>query len=361
MPKRLFQLHSPPRWVVATLGLVLLSLVGYIDKLTGPQLFFSVFYLIPIAVFAWHLGRLPGCVMAMAATVVWGYLNPVRGYESPFHLLFCWNTFVRFSSFVVVALLVDACHRLSIKVESLVAQQTAVLTAELAHRREAEEAIHNLAAQLSVAEDAERKRLAQDIHDTLGQNLTALKLSLQAAAAGRAVTGAGAGLEPFQGSLHILDSLIEQTRSLTFDLYPAMLEDLGLAPTLRRHAEQFCVQTAIRASVTEVGAPQPLPSYIATSMFRATKELMNNAAKHGPAKEILISLRWRTNGLRIVVDDDGKGFDTQTALQPQSRRGLGLAWISERLNSLGGQFLVESSPDSGSRVILDIAFAPRGD
>ena len=356
MPKRLFQLHSPSRWLVVLMGLVLLALVGYLDHLTGKGFFFGIFYLLPITIFAWHLGRTSGCIMAVAATLVWGYFNDVPGYDSRFHALFYWNTFIRFSSFIVVVFLVDACHRLSIKVEALVAQQTAVLTAELARRREAEDAIHNLAAQLSVAEDAERKRLAQDIHDTLGQNLTALKLSLQAAAARHG--GTETGLEPFQGSLRILDSLIDQTRSLTFDLYPAMLEDLGLAPTLRRHAEQFCNHTNIRASITEVGAPQALPSYIATSMFRATKELMNNAAKHGPAKEILISLRWRSNGLRIVVDDDGKGFDTHAALQPQSRRGLGLAWISERLNSLGGQFLVESAPNTGSRVILDIAFNP---
>ena len=137
-----------------------------------------------------------------------------------------WNGAARTATLLVVVQLVHVCHGLLRRVEQLVDEKTVVLTAELDTRRRAEEAIRELAAKLAVAEDAERQRLAQDIHDTLGQNLSALKMNLQAAAQ-RAGEGKCAWLaEP----LSEIEQLIDQTRTLTFELYPPMLDDLGLVP-----------------------------------------------------------------------------------------------------------------------------------
>jgi len=97
-----------------------------------------------------------------------------------------------------------------------------------------------------------------------------------------------------------------------------------------------------------------MPSTLASYLFRAIKEVVNNAVKHGNAKEIIVAIHWENNQLRCVVDDDGSGFDPVKALAPQVRRGLGLAGMDERLTSLGGSLRVESQPGSGARLILEV-------
>ena len=90
-------------------------------------------------------------------------------------------------------------------------------------------------------------------------------------------------------------------------------------------------------------------------MYRAVKELINNAAKHGPARQIVVHLRGREGVLRVIVDDDGRGFSPSPMVRDaRSQTGLGLAWIRERLHALGGKLLLESVPGGGARVILDV-------
>src|SRR5262249_39119504 len=131
------------------------------------------------------------------------------------------------------------------------------------------------------------------------------------------------------------DDLIRQTRTLTFDLHPAMLDDLGLVATLERYSREFMQRAEIEVMITENGRRRPLAWPLANSLSRAVKELLNNAARHGHADEIVIAVHWEFSCVRIVVDDNGAGFDATTALHPESRRGLGLPGIEERLASLG--------------------------
>src|SRR5205807_1821270 len=91
-------------------------------------------------------------------------------------------------------------------------------------------------------------------------------------------------------SLHMIDDIIQQTRTFTFNLHPAMLEDLGLVPTLHWYAEHFGAQAATQISISESGEPQPLPAALATYLFRAIKELLNNAVKHGHATEVVVAI-----------------------------------------------------------------------
>jgi signal transduction histidine kinase len=241
------------------------------------------------------------------------------------------------------------------RLEALVRQRTAALQEEITEHQQAREAIHDLTARLSAAEDSERRRLAHDIHDSLSQNLSVLKLNLQGAASrlGNAARPDG----PLGDTVKMVDDLIDQTRTLTFDLHPAMLDDLGLAPTLNWFAEQFHRRTQVEVTISEVGERRPLPQALANYIFRSVKELINNAAKHGKAQEVVVAIHWRLDRLRIVVDDDGGGFDSASALAPQTRRGLGLAGIQERLASLNGNIHIESAVGHGTRVILEVAAA----
>jgi PAS domain S-box-containing protein len=225
-------------------------------------------------------------------------------------------------------------------------------------RKRAEEDLHRLAAQLSAAEDAERRRLARDIHDSLGQGLSVVKMDLEAALQESA--GHERSSARLSRSLGLMTRLIDETRTLTFDLYPSMLDDLGLIPTLLSYVEQQA-GGPLPLSLSEAGERRALPGPVANYLFRSIKELFNNARKHAHATAVFIAVHWQKGALRIMVVDDGRGFDPVAALAPEHRRGLGLADLRERVRSLGGQFLIESRPGQGTQVILEVPLeaAPR--
>jgi PAS domain S-box-containing protein len=234
---------------------------------------------------------------------------------------------------------------------------------DISHRKQAEDALRarerdlqELASQLSAAEDQERRRLAMDIHDSIGQRLSLLKLNLERT---RSSWQGDAPLATvLDDCLRLLGESIKQARSLTFDLYPAMLDDLGLAPTLQWFGREFAAQTGIRFRVEETGVPRPLPATLAGYLFRAFKELLNNVAKHAHAREVVLDINWRKDRLALSVCDDGSGFPDSTKPSDAERPGLGLRSIRERITFLGGRFQVKSKAGQGSRVSLEVLLHP---
>src|SRR5207248_10987606 len=129
-----------------------------------------------------------------------------------------------------------------------------------------------------------------------GQSLSLLKLSLEPLAA-------QLGDNPHNTvatSVRLLDDVIKQARTLMFDLYPSMLHDLGLVPTLLWYSEQLAAQAQV--TVSEIGTAQPLDLPVASYLFRAAKELLGNAVRHGRAREIIVGVHWRRGILKIVID-----------------------------------------------------------
>ncbi|MFO0751426.1 MAG: AAA family ATPase, partial [Myxococcota bacterium] len=212
-------------------------------------------------------------------------------------------------------------------------QESARLTADL----------RRLASSIIAAEDTERRQLARDLHDSIGQLLPALKLELetQAARPDEAVVGAVAER---LGDIH------RQIRTLTFELYPTMLDDLGLVATLEHYGRKLADE-GLTVSVEETGPRQRLTHERAIFLFRAVRELLRNVVKHAAASEAMVSLSWWPTALRVVVADDGAGFDGSA---PWHRRGFGLFDIRERLTQLGGQLRIESAPGTSTAVILDL-------
>jgi signal transduction histidine kinase len=341
-------LGSPRRTIL--FGIVLLALLGYADVSAGPSLKLTCFYLIPAFLLTWFMGRRWGYAVAVVYAVV-SLAADAHGSPHPLAPLLFWNAAVRLATLVAFTLMVHVCKNMTREIERLIEAKTAGLQREIRFRKESEEAIHQLASQLSAAEDAQRKQLGHDLHDTLSQHLTVLKLQLEEITT--EVPADSKMHHRIGSSLSLLDALIQQTRTLTFELYPSMLDDLGLVATLRRYAEQFESQTTVRILVTESDVPQDLPSPMGAFLFRAAKELITNAVKHGKAREILVQIRWRKQGVRIVIDDDGTGFDPEQALNPENRKGIGLAAITERLRFFGGTLRIESSDQQGSRALID--------
>ncbi len=230
------------------------------------------------------------------------------------------------------------------------------LSREIDERRIVEDRIRQLTSQLASAEDTERRRLAADLHDSIGQSLSLLKLNLEPLA--EATTADTARQHGFVNSLQLLNDIIKQTRTLMFELYPAMLQDLGLVPTLAWYGEKLSSNAQV--TVSETGKSQTLSTDQASYLFRAAKELIGNAVRHGRAREIMVAVHWRPDLLKIVIDDDGCGFDAVTVLAPQTQRGLGLAGIKERLVSFKGKMLIESEPRLGTRIIMEVPLSGSG-
>jgi signal transduction histidine kinase len=336
--------------MVLSLGILLF--VGYLEWATGPRVAFSVFYLLPVVMGTWYGGGVFGLGLALIATIC---RIEVHAWSQNFQGLSGvggWNELIGLIGLATVVVLLSKVKSMSELLDRKVEERTAALTEEIGERKRAEESLRTLAVQLSDAEEAERTRMAADIHDSIGQSLSVLKLNL-GVLAGR-LGDKAQPLPDLVESLHLIDDIVQQVRTFTFRIHPAMLEDLGLIPTLHWFAEQFEAHAGSQVTVSESGERQTLPVPLRTYLFRAIKELVNNAAKHGRAKVIVVAVHWRSGGIRVVIDDDGSGFDAIEALAPQHRSGLGLAGIRERLRTLDGHLTVESKPGEGARVILEI-------
>jgi signal transduction histidine kinase len=318
--------------------LVLVCAIGWLSHVKGPDLRLALYYPAPVLAVTWLVGRRAGYAMAVITTALWlvTEMNGSVRYRHPdFAVL---NTAARLLTLTLAVFLLSSVKDFSNQLAEMVNQRT--------------RSLRDLSIRLSQAEEFERSRIARDVHDGLGQSLTLLKLNLTAALA-----DAGSGSVParrLDDAVSLVSNLIERSRTLTFDLHPAMLDTLGLVPTLRHYAQQFGRQAQVEVTVNEEGQPTPLPAAMSSYLFRSTKELMTNAAKHGGAKQIIISVYWNPDRLRIVVDDDGSGFNPASILSGGLHSGIGLAGIRERITSLEGSLSIESAERSGSRIVLDL-------
>ena len=323
-------------------GLVLLGVVAALDWLTGPKLDFALFYLIPVCFVTWHAGKRFGYAASVVCAAAWLGVDRLTGAKSADPLLVQWNLLMRLVFFSGSVLLLSGWRNVERRLSTMVEQRTS--------------ALRNLAAQLSAAEDAERRKLAYDMHDALAQALSLIKMNLDSAQLEAADPAARERRLSSCGAM--IDEVIRQTRTLMFDLHPAMLDDLGLVPTLQWYAAEFRQRSGAELVVTEHGPRRPLPVATTNYLFRALKELLGNAVRHGRAAEIVVAVHWESAGVRLVVDDDGCGFDAAAVRAPDARRGLGLAGIDERVSSMGGNVVIESKPGQGARVIIELPTPP---
>jgi signal transduction histidine kinase len=200
------------------------------------------------------------------------------------------------------------------------------------------------------AQEAERQRIARDLHDETGQSLTAIGMGLR---------GLSGKLSPRNKevlrTLHTLESLtadsLQELQRLISDLRPSHLDDLGLSATLRWYAGKIQEHSTISVRVDIVGEEHQLDDAMRITIFRIIQECLNNVIKHAQANNVNIYLRFEEKNVRINVRDNGIGFDLDTIKQRQTGRpSLGLAGMEERAALLGGTVSVQSRPSYGTEV-----------
>lgn len=175
-------LERQPWWCILAGSVLLLVLIGYIDGITGPELNFSFFYLVPVCLVTWFIGARWGYFMAVVSTGVclWAEHMGAAVYTDP--LLQEWNTLTRLVFFVASVWILSNWKLIGVRLAAMVEQRTAELREEIVRREGAQNDLRALASQLSAAEDAERRKVAYEIHDSLSQLLSLMKINLDAAA-----------------------------------------------------------------------------------------------------------------------------------------------------------------------------------
>lgn len=209
---------------------------------------------------------------------------------------------------------------------------------------------------LAEAQEAEQRRIARELHDQIGQTLTGLSLGLKS-------LEQDVGEEALRARLVWLESLTSDIsrdiHRVAADLRPVALDDLGLARALTALASDLSLRHGVAFEVQAVGLSERLPARIENAAFRIVQEAFTNALKHASASTVSAILEKRGDRLRIVVEDDGRGFDCEGHAEAgEGRRAwgekLGLSSIRERLATLGGNLRIETARDSGASLFIDI-------
>lgn len=216
--------------------------------------------------------------------------------------------------------------------------------------------LHKLSMRLAETEEAERRRLASELHDQVGQNLTALGINLNIIRSLLPENGTNVTFSRLDESLGFVEQITEQIRAVMSDLRPPMLDDCGLIATLRWYGEQISSRTGIAVTVQGEERTLSLPSAVETTLFRIAQEALTNVTKHAQATEVRITLRVTNSLLRLVIADNGIGFDPVAQSATADERGLGLLIMNERAEAVNGRCWLESNPDGkGSQVIAEVA------
>ena len=207
------------------------------------------------------------------------------------------------------------------------------------------EQLRALSAQLRNAQEAERKAIARELHDEVGQKLTAVSLGLGTFERLRA-----AGEQEFREHLHDVKDLAEQSlraiREISAGLRPSVLDDLGLGPALQHQARQFTRHTGTPVSVEITGDVSNLTDRHRISLYRIVQESLTNCAKHARANNVWVKVEADETRLRLDVEDDGVGFERGAELNG----GTGIVGIRERVRELGGSLKIDSRPQHGTRI-----------
>jgi two-component system sensor histidine kinase DegS len=200
------------------------------------------------------------------------------------------------------------------------------------------------------AQETERQRLSRQMHDGPAQALS--NFILQTEIAMRLMdVDAGQARDELNSLKSSAMGTFQKVRNFIFELRPMMLDDLGLAPTVRRYADAFKEQAGLDINVTVTGHERRLEPYLEVMLFRAIQELLGNAARHSQAALVKVILDLGEDRIRVSVDDNGRGFDADAIQQSNS---LGLKLIRERTEMLGGSFEVDSAVGKGTRILFAV-------
>ncbi len=212
---------------------------------------------------------------------------------------------------------------------------------------EARSQLKDLSARLVRAQETERRALSRELHDEVGQSLSAVLIELRNLATGLAVRSEEQSQTQIESIKNLVESTIRVVRNMALLLRPSMLDDLGLVPALKWQAREVSKRTSLDVSVA-AELTDDLPDDFKTCIYRVVQEALHNCASHAHAKSVRIRVQQQAGRLTLSIQDDGQGFDSRQV------KGLGLVGIQERVAQLGGKCNVHSEPGSGTILTVEL-------
>jgi signal transduction histidine kinase len=219
--------------------------------------------------------------------------------------------------------------------------------------RESQTQLQALSRRLVEVQELERRRLSSELHDRVGQNLTAMSINLDILKSKLPAEGNGELKSRLEDSTHLLESTADTIDNVMSELRPPMLDDYGLLAALKWHTKDFSRRTGIDVTVRGEETRTGRTPELEITLFRIAQEALNNVAKHAHAQHVVIALETRENECIMSVWDDGKGLDME-ASATRTRSGLGMVTMRERAQAVGGRFDARSTPENGTQVTVRI-------
>ncbi len=221
--------------------------------------------------------------------------------------------------------------------------------------RQMQQSLQRLSRQLLHAQEEERKRISRELHDEVGQALTALGTSL-ALLQGNGAADPERFKERLADTQALLVQAMETAHHFARELRPAMLDELGLVPALRSYLKGFAERTGLDVTFHPAASAERLENEQKTVVFRVTQESLNNVAKHAHASRVTLTLREWKDGVRMQVKDNGRAFAVGRQFAANGGKRLGLLGMQERVRLANGRFRINSARGKGTTVSVEIPF-----
>jgi signal transduction histidine kinase/ligand-binding sensor domain-containing protein len=217
------------------------------------------------------------------------------------------------------------------------------------------ERLQALTRRLEAAKEEERKAIARELHDEMGQLLTAAKINIQLL---QKLGPDGGAPQRLADTVGLLDRMIKLVRALSFELRPPLMDELGLVAALRGHLAAQADRTGLEVTFSDDGLPDRLPAELEIAAFRIVQEAMTNVVRHAGAARVAVRLRAADGRLRIEVEDDGQGFDPDAAAAAASGgEHFGITGMRERAEALGGRVTLSSARGRGTAIRAELPWS----
>jgi len=329
---RSFRRFNVSQKTVIVASLFLVAIVGYIDYLTGYERPLVLFYLLPISLATWFEGLLVGLGISVVSIAVSMLSDVAAGIPT----LGFWNAGMAFASYALFAAVLSKLRTLVDELDQRVQDRTAALQREMAERQRLDREIAQVA-------DRERRRLGQDLHDSLGQHLTGTALAAQVLKERLSAKSAPEVAEA-EKLVSYLEEGIDLTRNLARGFFSPELDADGLSVALEGLAENISERFAVNCVFRAEGLIPVRDPAIATQLYRIAQEAATNAAKHAAAEQIDICISVDNSELTLAIMDDGVGFPNN----PSDSKGLGLRLMRHGAALIGGTFKVRQNGQRGT-------------
>ena len=332
------QFRGRSKTFINSASLVLVLLTGLVDFYTGYGIYFSAFYLLPVALAAWYAGMISGVVVSVLCVSAWLLGDYAAGVHYASIAIPIWNGFVALMVDLVVVKTLVSLRKLYGELETRVQQRTTALAGEMEERKRLEKEL------MEISERGQR-HISHDLHDTLGQHLTATAFASQVLTQQLESKKLPEALSA-RHLVNLVEDAIRLTRTLARGLQPVQMEPQGLMNGFQELAR---LTSELFKVSCEFECREPVlleDTETSTQLYRIAQEAITNAVKHGKARVINVSLEKNLTETILTITDDGVGLDVGR----RDMQGMGLRIMAYRADMIGASFEIERMPDSGTRV-----------